>query len=392
MRGYPWPIMPFDQPHPVRSVVGDPRTTFTEDSVSNPLDGRGSFTFHNGVDIDARNGTPVYPVVSGTVLASGSRRVFVKARDGLDFLYQHLIPAVRVGETVTVGRTLLGRVDIWAQELHFSVLTPGHVFNPLLPGGLTPYRDTTKPTVVQVLFRDARGQTVGPYFLHGRVEIIAQAYDTPMPPIPDGRFPLSPFIRDDFGVAPAAVAWKLTKWHGPVVVPETTAVDFRRGKLPRRRFFWRTYARGTYANRPVIDGLLYEHKPGKFLFRLTPSLFDTRVLPDGLYIVTVTATDARGNKGTFSQPLEISNQRRVPAATSVVTQVHRDDRGLGRSPEEERRVALLERTKPDVRLAGRESAWTSSTSAASAISPGLPASGSIASRSARARTRSARTR
>jgi hypothetical protein len=316
VRGYPWPIKPFDQPHPVRSVVGDARTDFTEDAGSSPLGGPGVFTFHNGVDIDAPNGTRVYPVVSGTVLASGSRRVFVKARDGLDFLYQHLIPAVRVGETVTAGRTLLGRVEIWAQELHFSVLTPGHVYNPLLPGGLTPYRDTTKPTVTQVLICDARGQALGPYFVHGRVEIIAQAYDTPMPPIPGGRFPLSPFARDDFGVAPAAVAWTLTNWHGQVVVPETTVVDFRRGELPRRRFFWRTYARGTYANRPVIDGLLYEHRPGKFLFRLTPSLLDTRSLQDGLYIVTVTATDARGNKGTLSQPLEIWNQRRVPAAAS----------------------------------------------------------------------------
>jgi hypothetical protein len=328
-RGYPWPIKPFDQPHPIRSVVGDPRTTFDE-SGADALDGPGVFTFHNGVDIDAPNGTSVYPVVSGTVLASGAGRVFVKGNDGRDFLYQHIVPAVRQGEKVTAQRTLLGRVRIWAQEVHLSVLTPGRVFNPLLPGGLTPYSDTTRPTVAQVLFRDAGGRSVGPYFVHGRVVVIAEAYDTPMPPIPDWQLRISPFVLDDFDVAPAAVAWSLSKWHGPVVVPNTTVVDFRRDALPRRRLFWRIYARGTFANRPVLGGLLYAHRRGRFLFRLTPSLLDTRSLSDGPYIVTVTATDARGNTGTLSVRFDVENHERLPgaaAAAAATVSRHPNNRG-----------------------------------------------------------------
>src|SRR5215831_11445743 len=59
---YGWPIEPFHRQHAIRGYFGDPRTLAREGplGVDNELS-PGSFTFHNGVDIVAGTGTPVYP-------------------------------------------------------------------------------------------------------------------------------------------------------------------------------------------------------------------------------------------------------------------------------------------------------------------------------------------
>src|SRR5690348_4783177 len=87
---YQWPLKPFDRPHPVRASFGDPRTVFRTSRGDDPLAGSGSFRFHDGIDIDAPNGTRVYPVISGTVVPyGGSSTVDVAAPDGRSFLYIH---------------------------------------------------------------------------------------------------------------------------------------------------------------------------------------------------------------------------------------------------------------------------------------------------------------
>src|SRR5919202_3855047 len=70
---YPWPIKPFNQAHPVRGNFGDPRTYFSWLATTAGLNGPGTFSFHNGIDISAKAGTPVYPVASGVahVLSAG---------------------------------------------------------------------------------------------------------------------------------------------------------------------------------------------------------------------------------------------------------------------------------------------------------------------------------
>jgi murein DD-endopeptidase MepM/ murein hydrolase activator NlpD len=52
---HPWPVQPFDQQHPVRGFLVDPRT-----------EGAGR-TFHFSVDIAAPAGTPVYAVTHDKV-------------------------------------------------------------------------------------------------------------------------------------------------------------------------------------------------------------------------------------------------------------------------------------------------------------------------------------
>ena len=50
---YPWPLKPFDRPHPVRGYFNDPR-----------ISGK-SRAFHFGVDVAAKDGTAVYAVTGG---------------------------------------------------------------------------------------------------------------------------------------------------------------------------------------------------------------------------------------------------------------------------------------------------------------------------------------
>jgi hypothetical protein len=307
---YPWPLKPFDAPHPVRAVVGDPRTTFLHAVRGDALAGSGIFSFHNGIDIDAPNGTRVYPVRSGIVRSVVDDSVVVQTPDGGRFAYIHIVPAVRPGQGVTARLTVLGRVQNWALELHFSEFSAsGSVVNPLLPGHLTPYRDTTRPVVAQLVLR-RHGASIRPFDVWGRIALIADAYDDV--PVPVGRQRLSAthFARDGFAVAPAALTWSLSTLASRRVVGATRAIDFRR-ELPPTASFWSVFARGTYQNRAPIVPRYHQEMPGRYLFWLTSSL-DTRSLRDGVYVVKVAAVDARGNKGSLSTRIEVRNHDPLP--------------------------------------------------------------------------------
>jgi hypothetical protein len=197
----------------------------------------------------------------------------------------------------------------WAQELHFSeVAAGGRTVDPLLAGHLTPYQDTTRPTVAAVIARDAGGNALEPFAVHGRITFIANASDLPAALLPRAirGFPISAFARDRFAVVPAAVTWSLSRLNGQAVVRRTTAVDFRRG-LPPEASFWRIYARGTYQNRAPIVTRYHKLMPGRYFLNLTPSTLDTRKLRDGMYVLIVTAIDVRGNEGTIVERIEVRN-------------------------------------------------------------------------------------
>src|SRR5205823_9682270 len=85
---YGWPVKPFDRQHPIRGAFGDPRTLvrYQPFGITRPLDG-GAHSFHNGVDIVAKRGAPVYPVVSGKVVVARARRIIVDAGHGRTFQY-----------------------------------------------------------------------------------------------------------------------------------------------------------------------------------------------------------------------------------------------------------------------------------------------------------------
>lgn len=302
--GYSWPVKPFDQAHPVRANLGDPRTVYKTRVHGDALAGTGTFSFHNGVDIDAPRGSAVYPVESGVVhWVKRNYSLCVRADDGGYFVYTHISTAVQSGQAVTARVTVLGHVTIANSHLHFTEFSAsGHVVNPLQAGHLTPYRDTTRPVVSALEIR-AGGQSVAPFEVHGVVGLIAEAHDIPV--VGHERFPVTRFAKDRFGVAPAVVAWSLSTLNGRTVIPKTTVVDFRE-TIPGNSEFWRFYARGTYQNRSVIWPVYHTDFPGRYLFWLSQSL-DTTKFDDGVYAVTVTASDVRGNTGSLVSRIEVRN-------------------------------------------------------------------------------------
>jgi hypothetical protein len=301
---YGWPVKPFHEQHPVRGSFGDPRTVFaappTADGV---LHGSGHFSFHEGIDISAPNGTTVYPVRDGRVTAASlekaRERVVVLSPDGVSFEYWHLTPRVRVGQWVVTDRTILGTILKPAGHVHLTEVDDGRPVNPLAAGHIAPYRDATVPRVEAIGFRLDTGNAAMVNFVRGRIALVAEAYDTPAVPVPG--------IWRGLPVAPALVTWRIESAAGKVVVAERVAADFRR-TIPPDAAFWSVYARGTFQNMAVFGQHYSYLEPGCFLFGLTQTPFDTAQLRDGVYDLVVTAADIRGNSSSRSQRFTVHNR------------------------------------------------------------------------------------
>ena len=299
---YPWPVKPFKRAHPVRANFGDPRTRFQLSLFTNGLEGPGEFQFHNGVDIAAPDGTPVYPVVSGTVKLFDGTEVAVKTDDNRTFHYFHLVPVVEDGEKAVAKQTLLGYVARNFGHVHLTEIRGFRVWNPLAKGGLAPYRDTTKPRVTSIFMR-AQGSLapLDPLGVCGTVSIVAEAYDSPALNVPG--------VFAGFPVAPALVTWSMRKVGAGVLQPETPAFDVRTG-LPTRPEFWAIYARGTYQNAPRFANRQFNLMPGRFLYILIAS-FETRTVANGVFQISAATEDVRGNRSFLNQRFTIVNQPRT---------------------------------------------------------------------------------
>jgi murein DD-endopeptidase MepM/ murein hydrolase activator NlpD len=297
---YGYPIKPFDQEHLVRANLGDPRVQFLgHPTMGTLLRGSGSFSFHQGVDIAASPGTAVYPVIDGTVTAVTPLYIRVSSDGGRSFEYWHTRALVRNGQLVTARETVLGRVKAPSNHVHLTEYQEdGNVVNPLVPGRLTPYHDSTPPTVRAIaLRRSDSGRELLPNFVRGRVEIVADAEDEPTVP-----------GRDIWHgpVTPALVTWQIRNHGGRVVVRQRIAVDFRT-TVPPDSAFWRVYARGTYQNQTVFGQHYSYQQRGAYFFKLAQG-FNTRRLRDGVYDLIVRASDIRGNSGSQMLRFTVHNR------------------------------------------------------------------------------------
>jgi hypothetical protein len=359
--GYPWPLRPFDKQHPIRGFFGDPRTVY-EDGVRFGFERSGHFSFHQGVDISAPDGTPVYPVVSGSVFYRGFAALKVKSANGrLIFQYVHVLPVVEAGQQVVAQQTVLGYVEAPFGHVHLTEIDDGRAVNPLQKGHLSPYVDRTRPTVRNLLFKDRTGLLITVVHLCGRLEIAADAFDTPPLSVP-GSF-------HGFPVAPALVRWNISDRRG-VVVPWHTAADFRRRLPPNHRFF-NVYELGTFENAPRFGQRQHTSLHGRYLFMLARR-FDTASLPNGEYTLTVAVADESSNRTVFRERFSILNVAGVcrgslPALPGALQdRSHRDVSDPGRSNKAvpgQRRPAT---TYPQASLGDRSSTSATGRSAVAA--------------------------
>jgi hypothetical protein len=292
---YHWPIKPFNSPHPIRGAFGDPRIVSNGEPFgwTGPGESAGH-SFHNGIDIVALPGTPVYPVVSGWVAKAKPGEIVVNTYDGRAFQYYHLnkASAVRLGRRVVAERTVLGWIRDTYQHVHLAEIDGHVVHNPLAPGRLGPYRDTKRPLAADLYVADGplpspvAGRSIGA----GDVIAVAAA-DPPSMTLP-GEWSGSAQV-------PALVEWRL--FHGNTRTAWSVAVDFRK-TVPPVRDFWQIYGSGTYQNSPTFDHI-YHGMAGRYLFRL--HIHPDRLKP-GAYQLAVRVADVRGNRSTTWFPLQIA--------------------------------------------------------------------------------------
>lgn len=292
---YHWPVKPFDRQHPIRGAFGDPRIVSRglPFGWTGPTQ-TGAYSFHNGVDIGAEPGTPVYPVVSGRLVRANTGQIVVRTDDGRSFQYYHLTKAraVQKGRCVVAYHTVLGWIRTGYEHVHLAEIDNYVVHHPLDRGHLEPYRDWTKPAAT-TLYVD-NGSLPAP--LAGRPlepgdRLSVAVADPPSMPAPGPWYGLPQ--------TPALVEWRL--FHGNARTAWQVAVDFRHTEPPPRDF-WSVYGAGTYENCPAFAQHAYVGLPGRYLFRL--HIHQDRLRP-GAYRVTVRVSDVRGNTSSAWWPLRI---------------------------------------------------------------------------------------
>jgi hypothetical protein len=294
---YKWPVKPFDRQHPVRGSFGDPRTLFrASPTVDSVMRGRGSFSLHRGIDISAPNGASVYPVMSGVVTFVNHEWIRVDSAGDRAFEYWHIHSVVKTGDRVEAYRTVLGHVMAPAMHVHLTELQDERAVNPLAPGHIGPYRDSTTPRVTFISLRKPNGRAeLLPNLVDGRVTVVAGAEDDPTIDAP-GQWRGLP-------VTPALITWEIRTWTGRHVLKRRSGVDFR-SHLPRGAEFWQVYARGTYQNMAVFGRHYSWGQRGAYVFKL--GTLDTRRLSNGAYDLVVVATDSRGNTSSAKRRFLVS--------------------------------------------------------------------------------------
>ena len=213
------------------------------------MQGDGTFSFHQGVDISAPDGSPVYAVASGTVVRARGGRVTVDCGNGRSIQYWHIEPSVRVGKRAVAGETVLGFIQAKREHVHLTHLERNRPVNPLARGHLTPYADRTTPKVLGIAVRQRSG----------RLHFVAEAVDAPALAVP-GRW-------HGFPVTPARLTWRIER-NGRIVVATRVARDVR-ASVPLNAAFWKTFARGTHQNWPIFAGRKLQFRPGSYVFKLT---------------------------------------------------------------------------------------------------------------------------
>jgi len=284
---YSWPVKPFHKQHPIRATFGDPRYH---------LDVEGQLSaFHFGVDIVARDGTPVYAVEPGVVVRRHTTSVTVGRPSGRRFGYWHVQPVVLSGTHVRLHQ-LLGFVLPGWGHVHFAESVHGVYRNPLRRGALAPFNDHTAPTIASVRVLTPEGAVADYGHVAGAIDITAEVSDTP-PLIPKPPW-------NTARLAPAAIWWNLIDSEGAVVEYTVTA-NFGFA-LPVNALYGWMYAPGTYQNKP--------HRPGRYIFWLAHA-FDTTGFTDGAYTLEVMASDTRNNISRAAVTLTIANGT-VPTTTA----------------------------------------------------------------------------
>ena len=299
-----WPVRPFHRQHLVRGTLGEPRGVLglprEPDGPSwwpalrrlNPLLPLGRRVLHTGVDILAPDGTPVYAVESGVARMGGLG--YEQSVQVGHFAFWLLAGGVPDGARVVAFRTVIGRVYPGQHHVHLTRFARGRVpVNPLVAGGLTPFRDVWPPRIGALCAYTPGGGRVPLAGLRGRVALVAQAYDVKAGGTHTGVYRLR---------------WALWPLRGrrPAVGPDTVLqLDVLPG-FPVSDYLY------------TLDSVRHRAQT-RFRYRLTArtpegdGMIDLARVRAGRYRLVVTAWDERGNARRRAFGVRVVAPARPPA-------------------------------------------------------------------------------
>lgn len=298
---YRWPLDPQIRTHGITGTLGEFRSNH----------------FHEGVDLPAKNGTKVLSVEtaviplgnplgnddptfgSETFLIGNKRYIHINhiKNDEGKFNFDHG-DTVQVGDTVATIRDY-GKEGEKNDHLHFEewmFASDTIPINPLMATHLdsAPGFDTSWPQVIKIYFLPLVKDTTFPEnenlpIVSGKIKILARARDR--------------MTGGSDNVAPYLMKYIIKNDSGQVVVEETTFVFSQR---PPNDQLLQAYQDTFYLR---TDGSKLFTTRSKYYFNATykrgssKRFWDTTLLPDGKYRVTVLVKDAAGNGG------DVENQR-----------------------------------------------------------------------------------
>ncbi len=297
------PVKPFDQAHVLRATFGEPRGLKGAGGPAGGGDPRarylasigqiapvGTRSLHDGVDIVAPDGTPVFALESGIAKTGGTGydgNVIVGS-----FGYWHLSNTIPTGSAVTAFTTVIGKVYPGQQHVHLTRFTAAgrgegadDPVNPLLGGGLTPYADTQPPEFGQLVAFDRSQNKLPVTALKGPVVLAVNAADVQSA----GNTRTGVYTK----------GYQLRDGAGRIVLGPIPVFEFQ--VLPVHGVANRLYTAAST-----------RHKfQSRFWYRVSdraPSdsafLHTERLVP-GNYMLEVSAGDARGNVAHRAYPIRV---------------------------------------------------------------------------------------
>ena len=194
--------------------------------------------------------------------------------------------------------TVVGWAEAPWEHVHFSERRDGVYVNPLRPGALGPFADTTRPRVKQL--RAEWTAVIVPAHAARDVDLVVEAYDeTPI------RVP-GPLGRQARHARAASLARDERRRQscGALAHGDRPPAHDARGRASSRR----QYGRWTRQNK--------QQPHGRYRFVLAAA--GTADPADGRYVVEVAASDVTGNTTVARFPIRVANRGAPWTATAVI--------------------------------------------------------------------------
>lgn len=296
---YPWPVEPKNQSQQLTGTFCEFRDTGSSDH------------FHNGVDIPKADGSPVFPVESGTVTAIQRTGSNAYVRVGR-FAYVHINPSASlgIGDQVVAQQTVLGTILSGQGHVHFIDGYYDSEINAIRNGGgLTPYNDPWKPIIRYVrFFQDRTEQEFPSRKVSGRVDIIVKVEEQNGPPnsytsrLNNGTFELG---------------YKILSADRDSIVyePPLNGVRFKFTNKPSNSYVYNVFFKSLSSTSSHVYIVTNQVNRNDY--------WDTRQLEPGTYSVMVFTEDTRQNTDTVYVAVEVQESDVAPPKAPVLKYVRR---------------------------------------------------------------------